>query len=170
MNQYTPEGILQREESARFSQAHFNYSHMLRAQGSRRSSLFSVAKDVLVFAKNKALLNERADEFTLQYPKESRFYVIEEASFGANIPELHIKKHKGKLNILSPILPKHFTTCQSDKSLMALLGEFMMLNKIRNYDLWYYTPLALSFTRHLIDDAQEIVYHCENRKSQSHLN
>ena len=47
-----------------------------------------------------------------------------------------------------------------------LLEELIRAEDIRSYVLWYYTPMALTFTRHL--EPQAVVYDCMDELSLFH--
>ena len=77
-----------------------------------------------------------------------RVFFVEEPIFDNGSMSLEIKETAGNLNIVVPHLPEGL---RSDVATTAVLKEMIhrMIreNDIREYICWYYTPMALDFTR-----------------------
>jgi len=95
--------------------------------------------------------------------RESRVFFIEEPLFDAsNAPCLQIDR-SATVTVVVPHLPPGLDTAAHDDEQRRLLDELMAREGIVDYILWYYTPLAQSFTRHLAPLA--IVYDCMDELS-----
>ena len=92
-----------------------------------------------------------------------RVFVIEEpvADDGPPRFELSIRQHG--VHLVVPHLPPHLTPEQASAAQASLLRGFFREHGIRDYVLWYYTPMALDFTRHLRPRA--VVYDCMDELS-----
>jgi UDP-galactopyranose mutase len=94
---------------------------------------------------------------------ERRVYYIEEPLYDASAaPWMELERSAG-VTVAVPHLPtglaeQHVTAMQRQ-----LLDRLIASEHIRDYVLWYYTPMALGFTSHLTPQA--IVYDCMDELS-----
>ncbi len=96
--------------------------------------------------------------------RERRVFFIEEPSFDprATAPGLSLES-SGRVTIVVPHLPEGMTAAESDAAQRVLIDELIRTEHIEEYVLWYYTPMALAFTRHLTPRA--VVYDCMDELS-----
>lgn len=84
-----------------------------------------------------------------RYAKHRRVYFVEEPIIGeVKIPEMNVIKSTESVNIVVPHLPENLKHDQNT-IIENLLKNFVSQHSIRNYSTWYYTPMALNFSRHL---------------------
>jgi len=94
---------------------------------------------------------------------DRRVFFVEEPVFNGSM-HLEIKERDQGVKVITPHLPEGL---QSDIATQAVLKEMLHRlfaeNQIEEYVFWYYTPMALEFTRHLSPIA--IVYDCMDELS-----
>ena len=92
--------------------------------------------------------------------KERRVFFIEEPVWcEGERPRLELQHTDGVI-VAVPHLPHGTTTVAGVRQ---LVDELLVTHHIHRYVLWYYTPMALSFTAHLSADA--VVYDCMDELS-----
>jgi UDP-galactopyranose mutase len=79
---------------------------------------------------------------------------------GDGTPTLEVMPEHANLWVLRPHLPR---AGNSDDMLRMLLAQFLEDFRVARYVRWYYTPMALSFTRDLAADAT--IYDCMDELS-----
>jgi UDP-galactopyranose mutase len=93
-----------------------------------------------------------------------RVYFMEEPHFADGIlPSLELSKRGEQLFVAVPRLPTGLSAAETDAHLQRLVDSLIAEQFERSYILWYYTPMALRFTRHL--KALSIVYDCMDELS-----
>jgi UDP-galactopyranose mutase len=81
--------------------------------------------------------------------QDRRVYFVEEPVFEPDAtPELQTRRRDGAL-VVTPFLPEGLGSDAVDRLLAGLLDRFVRAERIRRPVLWYYTPMALPWTRHL---------------------
>lgn len=95
--------------------------------------------------------------------RDRRLFYIEEPVFDISSPELTIDRRPGGVQVVVSHLPRSlYDAMRSEgeipEQLRALLDGLLEEQGIEEPVLWYYTPMALTFTRHI--DASAIVYNC----------
>jgi UDP-galactopyranose mutase len=107
---------------------------------------------------------QRPQHLMTRCARERRVYFVEEpvsAAAGA-APTLQIQQARA-LSIVTPSLPADLTGPEAVAAQRRLLDELVCGERIRDYALWYYTPMALPFTDHLCPRA--IVFDCMDELS-----
>ncbi len=98
--------------------------------------------------------------------QERRVFFVEEPLFDAEAaqsPYLHISQRAQNIRVVVPHFPTHTTEEETNALLIRMIDELFAIQCIDNYVLWYYTPMALSFTGHL--EPLAIVYDCMDELS-----
>jgi glycosyltransferase involved in cell wall biosynthesis len=81
---------------------------------------------------------------------DRRVFYVEEPIFGDYVPYLNISSRDCGVNVVVPHLPEGLDEIEIAAMQQSLLiDELLMEYDITDYVLWYYTPMSLSFTRHL---------------------
>lgn len=97
---------------------------------------------------------QRPQHLMLRAAQKWRVFFIEEPVFVDNIraPELVVREdgHPENLHIVVPHFPHGFPAENINKVLQDMLTRLTFDYRIEDYGLWYYTPMALKFTAHLI--------------------
>jgi UDP-galactopyranose mutase len=76
---------------------------------------------------------------------------------------IEVQERENLLRVVVPHLPQGLTDLQVSKMLASMLDQLIADFDIADYLLWYYTPLAMEFTRHLRPEA--IIYDCMDELS-----
>ena len=93
-----------------------------------------------------------------------RTFFIEEPIFDRESLRLDVQEREGGVCVCVPHLPEGLTSEVARDAVMQGLVERLLAERgVRDYVLWYYTPMALSFTRHLRPLAT--VYDCMDELS-----
>lgn len=100
---------------------------------------------------------QRPHHLMSRFARQQRVYFVEEPLFAEGIsPYLGLSITAESVFVVVPHLPTGLTEASVKETLERLLG--MLLRDSSGYVLWYYTPMALDFTRQLSPVA--IVYDC----------
>jgi len=106
---------------------------------------------------------QRPQHLMTRCARERRVFYVEEPIFHSGIaPRLHIE-HSGAVNVIVPHLPEGMSAADASDAQRALLEQWIEAEHISEYVLWYYTPMALSFTDRLSPVA--VVYDCMDELS-----
>jgi len=106
---------------------------------------------------------QRPQHLMTKCARERRVFFIEEPIVvPETAPHLKVEVH-APVNVVVPQIPDGLTSVARSAVLRRLLDDFMRATHIRDYLLWYYTPMALDYTDHLSPSA--IVYDCMDELS-----
>jgi UDP-galactopyranose mutase len=90
-------------------------------------------------------------------------FFFEEPVFDAEVPRLDTSQDSSDVIVAVPHLPPGLTAEAVDRELRELINGLVTRYRISSSIHWYYTPMALSFSRHLRPRA--IVYDCMDELS-----
>ena len=103
---------------------------------------------------------QRPQHLLTRCAAERRVFYIEEPCFDAGgNPWLELQR-SGRVTVVVPHLAERST---QSSVLRRLVDELLVVHRIEQYVLWYYTPMALGFTAHLKPRA--IIYDCMDELS-----
>jgi UDP-galactopyranose mutase len=106
---------------------------------------------------------ERPQHLLTRFARERRVFFFEDPIFDAGEPHIEITIQDG-VWVVEPHLPMVDST-RGIERLTGLLDQLILSYHIATPILWYYTPMALEFTRHLA--AKAIVFDCIDDLSAS---
>jgi UDP-galactopyranose mutase len=122
--------------------------------------------DVLVFSHLKwDFVFQRPQHLLSRCAKERKVFYIEEPELDGVTPKLEVKHSEHKVVVVTPKLPPYLTEEEIKKTVRNLISDFLQMQRIQKYFLWYYTPMALNYSRHLINSAVGVVYDCMDELS-----
>jgi UDP-galactopyranose mutase len=102
---------------------------------------------------------QRPQHLLSRFAKERRVFFIEEPVFGEGEMRLDVSRRKDGLYVVVPHLSHALNKDVSlDTVQQGLVERLFKDYEIEDYFLWYYTPIAMGFTRHLQPLA--VVYDC----------
>lgn len=121
--------------------------------------------DLLVFSHLRwDFVYQRPQHLLKRSARDRRVFFIEEPVFDNGSMRLEVSERETNLKIVVPHLPEGL---RSEVAKTAVLHEMvqrlLVENNIHQYLAWYYTPMALDFTRHLRPMA--VVYDCMDELS-----
>jgi UDP-galactopyranose mutase len=93
-----------------------------------------------------------------------RVFFIEEPIFSSEpVGRLDISQDNSGVDIVVPHLKEGLNTEEINANLQVLLDSLFKEYQISNYICWYYTPMAIAFTRHW--QPQAVIYDCMDELS-----
>lgn len=98
-----------------------------------------------------------------RFARHSRVFYIEEPVYSAELAHYEISRREDGVNVVVPWLPHGLTEDARNHTLRSLVDELIASQGIGQYVTWYYTPMALPWTRHLTPAA--VVYDCMDELS-----
>src|ERR1051326_1604716 len=91
---------------------------------------------------------QRPQHLMSRCARERRVFFVEEPE-GTDTPaHLQMEKDPSGVIIVKPYLPFGLNDEETNAALQRLIDQFFA-EEIHEYILWYYTPMALNFSRHL---------------------
>jgi UDP-galactopyranose mutase len=90
---------------------------------------------------------QRPQHLMSQCARNARVFFVEEPHFGAEASRLEVTPRGPNIWVAAPHLPE--SERETLESMPMLLQRMLAQHDIRQYCLWYYTPMALAFSRHL---------------------
>lgn len=107
---------------------------------------------------------QRPQHLLSRCAKERRVFFIEEPIFDGGPARLDVSTREDGVCVVIPHLPTgEISEVTRDAVLQGLIDSLFESHAIKNYALWYYTPMALAFTRHLKPLA--VIYDCMDELS-----
>ena len=106
---------------------------------------------------------QRPQHLMTRFARTRRVFFVEEPIFCAtDQPELRLSCDQG-VYVCVPHLPEGLPAAAATSKLQCLLNELQATHRIDRPILWYYTPMALPYTRHIASSA--IVFDCMDELS-----
>ena len=107
---------------------------------------------------------QRPQHLLTRCARDRRVFFVEEPVFGNGPMHLDVQERDGGVRVVVPHLPEGL---RSEVATTAVLKDMVrrlfVEHGIREYVFWYYTPMALSFTKHFSPIAS--VYDCMDELS-----
>lgn len=107
--------------------------------------------DLLVFSHLRwDFVFQRPQHLLSRHAKYRRVFYFEEPVYGmTDMPRLHLRETTEAVQVAVPYLPAKIKPEDVEAALRDLVDELIFEEDISMYSVWYYTPMALPFTRHL---------------------
>ncbi len=109
---------------------------------------------------------QRPQHLLSRCAKERRVFFIEEPIFGnESVVWLDVSQREDGVRVAVPRLPETFRddAAKVESAQQSLIDQLIQDEEIDDYILWYYTPMAMAFTRQLQPHA--VVYDCMDELS-----
>ena len=106
---------------------------------------------------------QRPQQLLSRCARDRRVFFVEEPVFDGGPPRLDIRDARGGVRVAVPRLPYGSSPEEGHALEERLVHELLQRERIERYVLWYYTPLAVPFTRRLEPIA--VVYDCMDELS-----
>ena len=91
---------------------------------------------------------QRPQHLMSRCARERRVFFVEEPERTDGVPHMQMEKNPTGVMVVKPFLPYGLNEEDTDAELRKLVDQFFA-EEINEYILWYYTPMALTFSRHL---------------------
>ncbi len=105
---------------------------------------------------------QRPQHLLSRWTSNGRVFYFEEPVWDSDVPILEYRISESGVGVVVPHMPRMVEPCLS-QTLMSLVDDFFREQRIRSYCSWYYSPMAITWTRHL--DPMVIVYDCMDELS-----
>jgi UDP-galactopyranose mutase len=128
-----------------------------RAQQAQRAA-HAAAQSSQNFEADLVCLSHLRWDFVYQRPqhllsrcaKQRRVFFVEEPIFGQGPSRLDVTQREDGVYVVVPHLPEGLSSEVAVEAIQqAMIDRLFAEHQIRDYVLWYYTPMALGWTRHL---------------------
>lgn len=106
---------------------------------------------------------QRPQHLLTRCARERRVFFFEEPIFDSDVPRLDTSQDGSDVTVAVPHLPAGLAADAVTRELRELVNALLAQYRISSSILWYYTPMALAFSRHLRPAA--IVYDCMDELS-----
>jgi UDP-galactopyranose mutase len=107
---------------------------------------------------------QRPQHLLSRCARERRVFFVEEPVYSSEVPRLDVSRRTDDLWVVVPRLPAGTSESEAAALQQALLIDDLLIEyHISEYVLWYYTPMALGFTRHL--EPLAVIYDCMDELS-----
>lgn len=124
--------------------------------------------DLLVFSHLRwDFVFQRPQHLLSRHAKHRRVFYFEEPVFGmTEVPRLHLRETSENVLVVIPYLPTDIEPSKMESALTDLVDELVYEEELIDYTAWYYTPMALNFTRHL--EPRATIFDCMDELSLFH--
>jgi len=106
---------------------------------------------------------QRPQQLMSRCARERRVFFVEEPVFEGDKAEMKLRPSPQGVQVAVPFLPQGLTQEEALNQQKKLISDLFARQKIEKYALWYYTPLALTWTNPLAPLAT--VYDCMDELS-----
>src|SRR3982750_2333582 len=105
---------------------------------------------------------QRPHHLMTRFARGRRVFYVEEPIADAAVPRMDVSIEHG-VRVAVPHVPIALEPAAAIAMQRALLDALLAAHRVQSYALWYYTPMALPFSRHLAPAV--IVYDCMDELS-----
>lgn len=121
--------------------------------------------DLLVFSHLRwDFVFQRPQHLLSRHAKHRRVFYFEEPVFGmTELPRLHLRETSENVLVVIPYLPSNIEPSKMEAAMTDLVDELIYEEELIDYTVWYYTPMALGFTRHL--EPRATIFDCMDELS-----
>jgi UDP-galactopyranose mutase len=114
----------------------------------------SVTRDLICFSHLRwNFVYQRPNHLMVRAAHDRRVYFIEEPVFSSDGTAGYQRRVEAGVTIITPHLPAEMGAQDSPRALGRLLDDLVKAEAIDRPNLWYYTPMALPWSRHLAANA-----------------
>jgi UDP-galactopyranose mutase len=106
---------------------------------------------------------QRPQHLMTRAARDRRVFVFEEPVHGADRPGIDVARPARNVMVATPRLPDGLSAMDRIGIQRELLDAWLAREGVRDFTLWFYTPMALPVAEHL--DAECIVYDCMDELS-----
>jgi UDP-galactopyranose mutase len=93
---------------------------------------------------------QRPQHLLSRFARDRRVFFFEEPIFGDGPMRLDVSERECGVQVVVPHLPKELVSEEAlDSVLQGMISRLFAEQKIDSHMLWYYTPMACAWTRHL---------------------
>lgn len=121
--------------------------------------------DLLVFSHLRwDFVFQRPQHLLTRHAKHRRVFYFEEPVFGmTEVPRLHLRETSENVLVVVPYLPANIEPEKMEAAMIDLVDELVYEEELIDYTVWYYTPMAIGFSRHL--EPRAVIFDCMDELS-----
>lgn len=108
---------------------------------------------------------QRPQHLLSRFARERRVFFFEEPVADAGAARLVVSRSREGVVVATPHLPAGQPAAEADAAQRELLDALLGAHRVSRPVLWYYTPMALAFSRHLHPAATAVAYDCMDELS-----
>lgn len=107
---------------------------------------------------------QRPQHLLSRFAKVTRVFFVEEPVYSGGDPRLEIRVDpESGVYVVTPQLGDHLSPIEIDLAQEKLIAQLVEMARIKDYFLWYYTPMAMGFTHELTPSL--VIYDCMDELS-----
>lgn len=106
---------------------------------------------------------QRPQHLLMRCARDHRVFFIEEPLPGDGLARMDVHAVEPNIWVIVPLLPEGVVGEEAEELQARLLADLLRQFAVTRYILWYYTPMALGFTRDLTPEV--VVYDCMDELS-----
>ena len=106
---------------------------------------------------------QRPHHLMSRFAQHFRIFFVEEPVFDTDVAYIELSKPDQDLWVLLPHLPKDLAETEKDELLSYLLSDLLLQFNSIAHIAWYYTPMAMSFSKNLRSSL--VIYDCMDELS-----
>jgi UDP-galactopyranose mutase len=123
-----------------------------------------MANDLVCFSHLRwSWVYQRPQHLMTRAARNRRVFVFEEPLDGVEQPRLDVSRPTRNISVATPRIPAGLTESERLTTQRELLDSWLIREGVRDFTLWFYTPMALPVAGHL--EAECIVYDCMDELS-----
>ncbi|MBA2246383.1 MAG: glycosyltransferase family 1 protein, partial [Gemmatimonadetes bacterium] len=92
---------------------------------------------------------QRPQHLLSRFARERRVFFVEEPVWGEGSTRMEVSPRPDGVRVAIPHLPEGTGAEEAEALQQVLLDEMLREQSVEDFILWYYTPMALGFSRHL---------------------
>lgn len=109
---------------------------------------------------------QRPQHLLSRFGKATRVFFMEEPLFDSDIARVELTRRQDNLWVAAPHVPPGAEPPRVNAFLQEVVQGLLATQQIEDYVLWYYTPMAIEYTRGLSPRA--VIYDCMDELSAFH--
>lgn len=118
-----------------------------------------MSRDLLCFSHLRwDFVYQRPNHLMTRAARDRRVFFVEEPIVEPAAAPQARTAERGGVTIVTPVLPEGLDGRETTTALQSVVADLVARERIDRPALWYYTPMALPWTRHLLADAGAVVY------------
>jgi UDP-galactopyranose mutase len=129
-----------------------------------RNGALPLLADLLVFSHLRwSFVFQRPQHLMTRFARERRVFFFEEPLHDVRAACLEVREEEERLHVVVPHLPNGTDMAGAQGMLRALVNSLVDDYDLQRFATWYYTPMAMLFSRHL--EPLTVVYDCMDELS-----
>ena len=108
---------------------------------------------------------QRPQHLMSRFARERRVFFVDGLATSTGQASFAVGKREQGLWVATPHVPAGMSESDISATLRGFIDGLFATYDIHDYVLWYYTPMALGCTRHLLPGARAVIYDCMDELS-----